>query len=60
VLQNSGRAGSNDSRVALLFKTHPLPEARLTQLASAMGERFNRTGGQTLTARLYKLKPRAP
>jgi predicted Zn-dependent protease len=57
VLQNIGRASGNDSSVALLFKTHPLPDARLTQLGRAMADRFDRSGGQLLPQRLYQLKP---
>src|SRR5258706_14194881 len=57
VLQIIGSAAKNDSAVALLFKTHPLPDARLSQLGSAMADRFDATGGQTLAKRLYPLKP---
>jgi beta-barrel assembly-enhancing protease len=57
VLQRIGRTGSNDSRVALLFKTHPLPDVRLNQLDRAMTNRFDKTGGQLVAQRLYQLKP---
>ena len=56
VLQSIGRSARDDSAVALLFKTHPLPDARLEQLARAMGDRFDAAGGQTLARRLVPLK----
>jgi beta-barrel assembly-enhancing protease len=56
VLQNIGRAAKDEGAVALLFKTHPLPEARLNQLGRAVADRFDATGGQILAERLYKLK----
>lgn len=57
VLQNIGRVAKNESAVALLFKTHPLPDARLKQLGLAMADRFDASNGRVLTERLYKLKP---
>lgn len=57
VLQNIGHAAKNEGAVALLFKTHPLPDARLKQLGLAMADRFDATNGRVLTERLYKLKP---
>jgi predicted Zn-dependent protease len=57
VLQKIGGAAQGDSAVALLFKTHPLPDARLDQLGRAMTDRFDSTRGKTLAERLYKLKP---
>jgi beta-barrel assembly-enhancing protease len=57
VLQNIGSVARDDGSVALLFKTHPLPDARLSQLGLAMADRFDATGGQSLGQRLYKLKP---
>jgi predicted Zn-dependent protease len=56
VLQMIGHASKDDNRVALLFKTHPLPEDRLNKLDGAMGERFDRVKGLTLSKRLYKVK----
>lgn len=55
VLQEIGHGGDNDS-VALLFKTHPHPDARLTQLDLAMDQRFDGLKGQTLAKRLYRIK----
>jgi len=54
VLQQIGHASKDDSRVALLFKTHPLPEDRLSKLGSAMGDRFDHVIGLTLGKRLYR------
>ncbi len=56
VLQQMGHAAKDDNRVALLFKTHPLPEERLTALDGAMGSRFDHVKGLTLEKRLYKVK----
>jgi predicted Zn-dependent protease len=57
VLQSIGRAAGNEGAVALLFKTHPLPDARLNQLGLAMADRFDHIGGQMLAKRLYPLRP---
>lgn len=56
VLQQIGHASKEDNRVALLFKTHPLPEDRLAKLDGAMGDRFDRVKGLTLEKRLYRVK----
>lgn len=56
VLQQIGHAAKDDGRVALLFKTHPLPEDRLNRLDSAIGDRFDRVKGLTLEKRLVKVK----
>lgn len=55
VLQEIGHAG-NDSSVALLFKTHPHPDERLTRLDDAMGSRFDGFKGQALPKRFYRIK----
>ena len=55
VLQEIGHAGGDDS-VALLFKTHPHPDARLAKLGDAMDSRFDGLKGQTLAKRLYRVK----
>ena len=55
VLQDIGHIASDEGSVALLFKTHPLPEGRLEQLGRAMGERFDGSNGQTLKKRLQPL-----
>jgi predicted Zn-dependent protease len=57
VLQQIGHYAANDGNVALLFKTHPHPDARLQKLDVAMGERFDRIKGLVLQKRLYRLKP---
>ncbi|HEX5337849.1 MAG TPA: M48 family metallopeptidase [Gallionella sp.] len=56
VLQEIGHSGSDDSSVALLFKTHPHPDERLARLGNAMDSRFDGLKGLTLAGRLYKLK----
>lgn len=57
VLQQIGHYPQDDNSVALLFKTHPHPDARLQKLDGAMGERFDRIKGLVLQKRLYRLKP---
>jgi predicted Zn-dependent protease len=57
VLQTIGGAGKDDSRVALLFKTHPHPDDRLAKLGDAIGDRLDSVlDGKTLAERFYKLK----
>lgn len=58
VLQVLGTAGKGDSRVSLLFKTHPHPDDRLARLGDTIGARLDGiTDGRLLTERFYKLKP---
>jgi hypothetical protein len=57
VLQILGQTNPNDNSVALLFKTHPLPDARLASLGDSVGNKLdNITSGKTLENRFYKLK----
>lgn len=57
VLQTLGQATKDDSRVALLFKTHPRPDDRLTRLGDAIGNRFDGIqDGKTLEHRFYPLR----
>jgi beta-barrel assembly-enhancing protease len=57
VLQEMGAIAKGSSSVALLFKTHPAPEERLTQLGDAMGEHLDALkDGRTLAERLYRGK----
>ena len=57
VLQTLSLTDKNDGSVALLFKTHPLPEDRLVILGDAVGNKLdNVKDGKTLEKRLYKLK----
>ncbi len=56
VLQEIGHISKEDSSVALLFKTHPAPDARLEQLGAAMDDRFDKVTGKDLDKRLYRLK----
>lgn len=56
VLQSIGHAAKDDGRVALLFKTHPHPDDRMTKLGEAAGDRLDAIkDGKTLEQRLYKL-----
>jgi beta-barrel assembly-enhancing protease len=57
VLQVIGQTNQADSSVALLFKTHPAPDERLTQLSNSAGSSFDQVKeGKTLENRLYSLK----
>ncbi len=58
VLQTLGQTSKDDSSVALLFKTHPHPDERLSALDEAVGNKLdNVKNGKTLENRFYKLKP---
>ena len=58
ILQEIGHSAAGDSgSVALLFKTHPHPDERLTQLGDAVGSRLDGLKGLTLANRFYRLKP---
>jgi predicted Zn-dependent protease len=57
VLQAISEADTSDKSVALLFKTHPHPDDRLTKLAETAGSRLDKITGKTLENRFYKLKP---
>ena len=58
VLQEIGHSAAGDSgSVALLFKTHPHPDERLTRLGDAVGSSFDGLKGITLNNRFYRLKP---
>jgi predicted Zn-dependent protease len=57
VLQAISETGDSDKSVALLFKTHPHPDDRLTRLAETTGNRLDKVTGKTLENRLYKLRP---
>lgn len=56
VLQAISEANPQDNSVALLFKTHPHPDERLTKLAEATGSKLDKVAGKTLQNRFYKLK----
>jgi predicted Zn-dependent protease/nitrogen fixation-related uncharacterized protein len=56
VLQEIGLVSKSDAGgVALLFKTHPHPDERLSALGEAMGERFDGVTGKSVPGRLYRL-----
>jgi predicted Zn-dependent protease len=56
VLQQIGHTAKDDGSVALLFKTHPLPEDRLDKLSVAMGDRFDKVKGGDVAQRFYRVK----
>jgi predicted Zn-dependent protease len=57
VLQDLGCVPRRESRVALLFKTHPHPDDRLAQLDSAVGSRLDALKGARLGERFYRVEP---
>jgi predicted Zn-dependent protease len=56
VLQEIGHTAKDASNVAMLFKTHPLPDARLAKLGDAMDSSFDDLHGLTVDQRFYKIK----
>lgn len=57
VLQDIGHVAKDDSRVSLLFKTHPHPDDRLIHLGEAIDDRLDGLKGQTLEKRFYRIGP---
>jgi len=56
VLQTIGQTNKSDNSVALLYKTHPAPDERLTKLGDSAGSKLdNIKAGKTLENRFYKL-----
>lgn len=56
-LHTLGEISADDSAVALMFRTHPAPAARLDLLAEAMGDRLDaHAGGVEQTKRFVTLK----
>ena len=57
ILQTIGQTNKADNSVALLYKTHPAPDERLTKLGDSAGNKLdNVKAGKTLENRFYKLK----
>lgn len=57
VLQTLGQSSNSDASVALLFKTHPHPDERLSALSESVGTQLDQiTSGKTLENRFYLLK----
>lgn len=56
VLQMLDQNNPQDESVALLFKTHPLPEKRLSALSDTVGNQLDRTQGKNLANRFYQIK----
>lgn len=60
VLEKIEAAGNADeSGLALLYKTHPRPAARLEALALAAGANFDAINGPTLEQRFYRVAPKS-
>ncbi|HVN95577.1 MAG TPA: M48 family metalloprotease [Syntrophorhabdaceae bacterium] len=57
VLQDLGHVAKDDSRVGLLFKTHPLPDDRLARLGESVDDRFDGFKGLTLENRFVRIGP---
>ncbi|RMG50473.1 MAG: peptidase M48 [Gammaproteobacteria bacterium] len=57
-LQTLDAISAEDSRLALLFKTHPLPQDRLEHLEQAMGERFDGLPGALGEERFARIQAR--
>ncbi len=55
VLQQPCHIAKDEGNVALLFKTHPYPDDRLSKPNSNMDERFDKVKGKTLEKRLYHI-----
>lgn len=55
VLQKISGISKSDSRIALLFDTHPAPDERIEMLSAAMGEKFDDFNGQVVAAAFIKL-----
>jgi predicted Zn-dependent protease len=59
VLQKLARANPREPNLALLFKTHPLPQERLEKLGEAMRDRFDRyADGKDVAERFVKVTAR--
>ncbi len=57
VLAEIGHVAKTDKSVSLLFKTHPLPEDRISQLSEAVGDKLDGLPeGQSGAGRLYRLR----
>jgi predicted Zn-dependent protease len=57
VLAEIGHVAKSDKSVSLLFKTHPLPEDRLSQLSEVVGDKLDALPeGQSGAGRLYRLR----
>lgn len=57
VLEEIGHSAPSDSRVALLFKTHPAPSERLPMLGDAIGSRFDSLPpGKEVEERFYRIR----
>ena len=56
-LQKIGQRNPRDASLALLFKTHPLPQERLEKLGEAMGDSFDRYADGLQLAERFKARP---
>jgi predicted Zn-dependent protease len=56
VLQDMAAIPAQDSRTALLYKTHPHPAARLDALGEAVGGRLDAVRGKEVEDRFYRIR----
>lgn len=57
VLEEIGHTAPGDSRVALLFKTHPAPAERVSMLGEAIGTHFDSLApGKEVKDRFYRIR----
>lgn len=56
VFQQMGHYTGESDSVKLLFKTHPLPDDRLTHLDASMGDRLDYLEGAAVSERFYRLR----
>jgi predicted Zn-dependent protease len=60
VLAKLAQMNPREESLALLFKTHPLPQDRLAQLGDAMGDAFDRYGDGKLLAERFRTRGARP
>lgn len=56
VLQDMASLPAKDSRMSLLYKTHPHPADRLAELGAAVGGRLDGVRGKELANRFYRIQ----
>ncbi len=56
VLQDMASLPAKDERTSLLYKTHPHPADRLTELGEAVDGRFDAIQGKDLPGRFYRIR----
>jgi len=56
VLQDLAALPAKDERTSLLYKTHPHPADRLTELGESVGGQFDAIQGKDLPGRFYRIR----